>query len=364
MKHFGFVLILLIAAAGAASAQRSWTPEIGIQGGFTRVKPSGTGPGDHADLFNVPGFALAPLVPSPTTLYAIVPLKNKLAVEPSLAASQIAAGGGISLVNLGLRLDYAVTPKFYAALGGTIGYLSAGDELETQTGVHAAVGYRLRLSPSLNGRLEASWISTGNSEVIDPFNVYSVLVGVSSRLTGAAPAASRGRARTTGRWQPTLGIAGGYASVHVVDQGDVSMFALPGFGVGLGVAVFPAPTPATLFAILPIGDRVAVEAGLDMHRIQEGGTTDYSGLYSARLDYAFRGGWYAAAGPALWHLVSTGSNAITVIGADIAGGYRFHLTGPLGGRVELNYLMFPQNDDLGQASNTLGLMFGATMPLK
>jgi len=45
-------------------------------------------------------------------------------------------------------------------------------------------------------------------------------------------------------------------------------------------------------------------------------------------------------------------------------GYRFHLSGDLAGRVEINYTMFKQNTDLSRATNTVGLMVGAAMPLK
>jgi hypothetical protein len=94
------------------------------------------------------------------------------------------------------------------------------------------------------------------------------------------------------------------------------------------------------------------------------GATAYSGNYAARLNYAFGPGWYAAAGPNVWHVVETGSPAVAIVGASLAWGYRFRLTGALGGRVELNYTSFPRNDQLDQASNTLGLMLGALLPLR
>ena len=53
-----------------------------------------------------------------------------------------------------------------------------------------------------------------------------------------------------------------------------------------------------------------------------------------------------------------------MVGAGLAGGYRFHLAGPTGGRFEVNYLMTGKNDTLGNPPiNTLSLLFGLTMPL-
>jgi hypothetical protein len=119
-----------------------------------------------------------------------------------------------------------------------------------------------------------------------------------------------------------------------------------------------------MFVILPIGSKTAVEAGFDVARVQSNGQTGFGGNFSARLDYAVKRDWYAAAGANLNYLKFTGANG-TVTGANIAWGYRFGLGGNFGGRVELNYSMFGKNTDLGAApQNVLGLMLGATMPLK
>src|SRR5690242_1212586 len=52
--------LLAIAALAAlgmstAAAQSSWTAELGIQGGFAKVKPAGTGANDAINLFDIPG---------------------------------------------------------------------------------------------------------------------------------------------------------------------------------------------------------------------------------------------------------------------------------------------------------------------
>ena len=365
VTHRLTALGLVILGATGAAAQTPWNAELGIQGGYSRVKPAGTSVEDQSDLFALPGFRLAPLTPSYAALFAIVPLGDRFALEPSLAASQLSFGLGLSTLNLGLRLDYALSAGLYAALGGTLGYAALQNGHDTQLGLQAASGVRLPLSATLNGRVEISWITTGKSDNLDPVNVYSVTLGISSRLAGSARPAARA-ARRAGHWRAALGIAGGYASAHFVDAGDVAAIAFPGFGAGLVTNGLPAPTPPTLFAILPLGPRLALELGFDVQRIQDVGVgeTSYSGNYAERLNYAVSPNWYAAIGSNLWHFVETGNPGTSVLGASVAWGYQFGLTGGLGGRVEINYTMFPHNDQLDQASNTLGLMVGAMMPLR
>jgi hypothetical protein len=77
------------------------------------------------------------------------------------------------------------------------------------------------------------------------------------------------------------------------------------------------------------------------------------------------GGWYGAAGGNLHYIKATGLSGVTRTGFNLAWGYRFHLTGPLGGRMEANYTMFGAKSSVAIAPvNTLGLMFGVLMPLK
>jgi len=77
-----------------------------------------------------------------------------------------------------------------------------------------------------------------------------------------------------------------------------------------------------MFAILPIGNKIAIEPGVDVHRVQSSGTTAFLGNLSARLDYALHGGWYAAAGGNLNYVKSTGTSAATRTGANVGLGYR------------------------------------------
>ena len=376
MRRFTVILGLALLAVTSAQAQRgSWQSEIGIQGGFSRFKPAGTGVKDQIDLFDVPGFSIGPLVHSYGAIFAIIPWRDKIAIEPTLSTSELSSTTlNLSLVTLGVRADYALTPKIYAAAGGTLGYLEFSGQHESQLGVQVALGYRLRLSGGLNGRLEANWQSTKGSNLLGPANVYSVLFGVSARASGGAAARP---ARSTSAWDRVIGVQGGYSHIHGIGTGagDVTILSFPGWGTGLttsplagGQVIAVAPT---LFAIFPAGRKLAIEPGVDFHRTQTGGVTAFSASIQARLDYAVSGGWYAAAGGNLTYTKATPGffpdptkSSVSVPGMNVAWGYRFHMTGAFGGRVEANYLMFKQNNDLSLATNTFGLMFGATMPLR
>ncbi len=365
MRRTFAILALAAGVATSAQAQKAWQTEIGIQGGFTRIVAAGMG-SDPFDQVSLPGFNLGPALPGAAGIYAIIPWRNKIAVEVDVAASQLTAGGSATMLSLGLRGDYALTNQFYAAAGGNISYVN-GLENETQLGVQAAVGYHRRLTGPLNARLEARATLWGAAETIGAQNAYSVLFGVSTATGRARAARSASRGRTGGAWTKQFGVAGGYANVHEVGGGiDLSTVALPGHGGGLAVLGGPTLTlPPTVFVIFPVGNKIAIEPGIDINRFQSGGTTEFYGNLSARVNYAVMGGWYAALGGNLHYIKVTGLDAATRTGLNVAWGNRFDLTGPLGGRVELNYTMFGRQQDLGLApTNTTGLMFAITVPLQ
>ena len=127
----------------------------------------------------------------------------------------------------------------------------------------------------------------------------------------------------------------------------------------------PATCPINL------GRTAHVEPGIDLHRSQSQGVTAFTANVSARLDYAVSGGWYAAAGGNLVYTKATpgffadpATSSVSVPGVNVAWGYRFHMAGAFGGRVEANYVTLKQSNALGLATNTFGLMVGATMPLR
>ena len=366
MQKVFAVIVLAAGLATSAQAQQAWQKEIGIQGGFTRLVAAGSG-GNPIDIVSLPGFNLGPLLPSAPGLYAVIPWKNKIAVEFDVAASQLTAGAGATLVTLGVRGDYALTNRFYAAAGGAVGYVNNSGSGETQLAVQAAVGYRHHLTGPLNGRVEVGARLWGKTENVGPQNAYSVLLGVSTATRRAATARGTPRA-ATGAWTKQFGVAGGYANVHEVGgANDITLLMFPSFGSGVGAALSSPEVslPSPIFAIFPIGKKLALEPGVDIHRIQSSGTTTFVGGFSARLNYAVHGGWYGAAGGNLQYLKSTGADAATRTALNLAWGYRFALTGPLGGRVEMNYTLWGRNTDLAIAPvNTFGLLFGVLVPLR
>ena len=362
---------LRVAAFAAACiatpvTAQNWTAEFGMQSGYTRIKPAGTSASDHVDLFGVPTVNLPGFLPGNASLFAILPWKRQLAIETSLSAVQgdaIGLLGDATFFNVGLRADYAITPAVYAAAGGALNWIESGGQSETQLGIQAAVGYRFGFIAGLRGRVEANVLFLGKSELLNPVDAYALTFGVSRAVRRASPGATR---RTDRAFTPAIGFQGGYSRSHAVGgfAGSFTTLSFPGAG-GAFTPLGGAPAMPTIFAILPVGRKFALEPGADMLRIQTSGTTSFAGNLSLRANFAVSGGWYGALGGNLVYLKATGSSAETLTGANVAWGHRFHLTGDLGGRVELNYLMMAKNDNVGfPAVNTLGLQFGVTLPLR
>jgi hypothetical protein len=358
------IAALAALSVSTAVAQSSWTTELGIQGGYAKVKPAGTKANDALTLFDVPGGSFIYSTLAGGALYAIVPWHNKLAAEIQLGASQVNAGtAALTIGRIGLRADYALSPQFYGAAGGVAHYVQGAGSKHLQLGAQVALGYRRRLTNTLNGRVEAN-VTALNKNVLGPFDIYSLQLGLSSSL-GAKTAAPASRRATNRAWEPAIGISGGYASAHLVGRStSVTGIFLPGAGGDLFLAE-PLATAPTMFVIIPMGQKLALEPGLDFHSAAQNTTTIKVINVAARLDYAVGNNWYAAAGG---HLLdrspSTGASG-TATGADVAWGYRFHLAGAFGGRLEANYSLTGKSSKIpAPAVNTLSVTFGALMPLK
>jgi hypothetical protein len=355
-------------------SQRAWQTEIGIRGGFSVFQLTGAGKPGRFDLLDLPSSDILNVFPTHGALFVVIPGRGKLAFEPSLSFYQavpIATGGtAATTIGLGLRADYAFTPKFYGAAGAILTYVDqSGGTNERQLGLQAAVGYRMHLSGRLNGRVEAQLVTMKKASDAPPYNVYSLLFGASAG-TGSRPAA---RTRTQRAWSPALGVTAGYVHNHVNGGGDFTTFTLPGGGTG-GASGISIPGPATMFIVVPIGTKLAVETGWDFHRIKTYGSfsqTIFVGQIAPRLNYAFNGRWYGALGPA-WHLIKAGAPGTSIpllaqSGATLAAGHRFPLLGDIGGRVELNYEVYKRHRGTALFANdfsTFGVQVGASMALK
>lgn len=178
-KTLLFLAVALGIAATGAQAQ-GWQTELGIQGGFVRLKPAGTHRNDHVDVLSAPGFDLGPLFPGPSAIYLIVPVGDKVALEPSLSGTILSAGNTLSIFEAGLRLNYALSKNFYGSAGALLGHVST---VGYEPGVQVAGGYRFHLTGPVSARLEANvamW--KGKSGAISAIDTYGLLFGISSRL--------------------------------------------------------------------------------------------------------------------------------------------------------------------------------------
>jgi hypothetical protein len=365
VREFLAVIAILCCLPLRAEAQRQWRTEIGLQGGFTRAVLAGTG-ADPTDAYTLPGFDLGPALPVATGLFVIIPWSNKLAFEADFAASQLSIGTSGTFLMLGARGNYALAPGLYAAAGGAMSYSNGIFGNDTQLGVQGALGFRARLSGSLRGRLELRSTFWGKTDNFGAVDAYSVLLGLSTETSPARTSSPTVRTAASGRWSPSIGIAGGYAHVKLVGGGSLTTLAVPGYGSGLNAIFIPEVTlPPTIFAILPLGRRIALEPAIDVQRFQESGQTDFSANAAARLDYVVRGDWYGALGGNFHYVKSTGIKAFVRPGVNVAWGYRFTFGGALRARVETNYTMFAGNRTFRiEPANAFGVMLGVMSPLR
>lgn len=382
MRKLQLLALSSFLLAAPAAAQQNWDTEFGIQGGFSRFKLTGapTG-GSQIDVYSIPVSQIVSVYPTTNAAFAVFPMNEKIALEPGLSFVQQAGLGGSAVANLAtlsLRADYAITRQFYGALGLYSRYTSGGlppGYPHFQLGLEAAAGFRLHLGPQLNGRIEVQAITVKKSQPAPPFNVYSVLFGVSTPLTERHAAAGRRGAAPArhGAWVPELGVSAGYTDAHIVGGPDVSVFSFPGAGASSYAGIVAVPSAPSLFAIFPLNDRLAAEVGLDAQNLRASTSTVASFQLAPRVDLAFGERWYGALGPQ-FHFVKNTSNgsAITgVTGISAAWGYRFHLSGALNGRVEASYGVNAKRNHgaaLGGGrvppSSAFGVNFGMMMPLK
>jgi hypothetical protein len=360
--------LLAIAALAAlttstAAAQSRWTAEIGIQGGYNHLKPAGTAKNDAISIITVPGASFITALYGSAPIYAIIPAGLKLAIEPQLGFSQLETGGShATLAKIGLRADYALNANVYAAAGGALNYLEQSRPDHTQLGVQVAVGYRKPLTAGLNARLEANVTVMKHSSLLGPLDAYQILLGVSSSLKKGGAARARASKSV---WDPAIGLSAGYFTVHPVSGANITGVAFPSLGGSGALVGLSGVASPTLFAIIPMAEKVALEPGLDVSSLSPAtGTSSSAIALSGRIDYAVTGNWYAAGGGVLTAVKRAGKSG-TLTGFLAGWGYRFHLAGAFGGRVEVNYLLSGRNATLTTpATNTLGLTFGAMMPLK
>lgn len=368
--HKLVIAALLTAVTGPLAAQqRAWAPAIGIQGGYTRVESTGGGSSDEIDFFDIPGQVYVGGLLTYGGLFVIMPVGTKMALEPSLSLSYLSTASGTSnatnlVTRIGLRADYAFNEHLYAAAGAAFAYIdqNAGDN-DSQWGVHVAGGYRFRLNRVFNGRVEFAVTPVAAGDGLAPNAAYTLLFGLSSATKGPAPRATAGVKRTT-----RLGFQAGWSSMSQ-PEGDftASFLTVPLIGgsvTGVGTTV---ASPPTMYLVFPVGTRTAIEAGFDLHRVQQagGGNTSASANLSGRVLLTVTGNWYAAGGVNINYIKRSGVDGGAITGANVGWGYDFPVAANWRGRAELNFQAMKENTDLAAgAQNVLSLLFGLSVPLK
>ena len=360
MRQLAAFLALTALATSGGAAQARWAPEIGVRGGFVRHKPAGTSFPDYTDAIDFPGVGYG-------SIFAVIPIWHRLALEPNVGFSQVSLGVpgltplfvSASRADFGLRWDYAITAHLFGAAGGQLLYAESAGLHDTQFGAQVAAGYRASLSRRFVARVEAQFISAGPGyrHNLRPANTYSALLGISARAAGAAP-----RPVTTGWWAPEIGVAAGYSHTHLSGLGvtaDVTIFASPGTSAAAGIQA-----PPTVFAVIPVWRRLAVEPGFDLHRRHDITTTGFAATFSARVNCAVARHWYAGLGPVVQVVKDSTNSTVGVSGVAAAWGARFPVAGDVGGRVEISYAAFKERTGSPFAANTVAIMFAATLPLK
>ena len=364
----GLIFTALAAPGGTrdASAQtaptaptaQDWHLEVGLRGGFVRLKPAGTGRADQVDLLDLPGGDYLGQVQAQTGLFVTIPLAGPLALEPSLSLQQNTPTLIVGTMFLGgLRANVALPYGFFAGVGGLVRYRDA-TQSATQPGIQAALGWRLQVLGPVSVRAEAQFNAYRRTSQTFPYDAYALAVGVSTRLDDPPPRPSP-RRRPRPDWEPMVGLAGGYSRLHLVGGGDLAVFSIPGSGTGSLAGIF-APGTSPFFFVVPIAGPLALEVGTDAHRAQSSGpNTVFSGQVSPRLDWAFGPHWYVAAGGRTHVLAGTGKPVVAVPGAAVGAGYRLDVTPDVMARAELSYSVDRGRRDFGVTPvNALGLSIG------
>lgn len=361
MRHPSLLLVIaILGTAPAPAATQIWTSQIGILGGFARTKPAGTGQRDHLDQWDLPGAG----APYPT-VFVVIPIASRVALETAISAAHTSSSetGGllpnrsISNVRYTLRTNVALTGRVYVAAGGTLRYAQLDDVHQVQAGVVGAMGYLHPVGRDLTARIEAQWIARQRTDSISPSTTYALLLGFSHRLRRSPVSSAPARP-----WKLSLGMAGGF--VRSRSYGSVLGFDVDFRETGIHLPASGSMSLPSLFAIVPLLGKLALETGFEAHRTQREGTTLFDGHLSTRLDVAVYRGGYIAGGGNVRYIEQTGSAGFAFAGASVATGYRFPLAGSLDGRLEVSFTAFKERANFPFAQNALAVLVGVTMPLQ
>lgn len=368
MRKLGLSLVLIAGAAAPVAAQQMWQPEVGIRAGWTRFTAPNSS--NHFDIIDLPMTGGYSGVMNPSSLYGIIPLKGRFALQPTLGFGTVDISGGtnVGAFSPGLRLNVAIKSGLYAGVGATA-YIVKSQGLEaTQGGYEAAVGYRRAMGSRLHGSAEFFYEKREQDNVLDKWNSYGVRLGMGYGLgNGMASARRAGRpAMESDRmWKRSIGLQGGWSMVSFPNQAEVTSFTLPFNGQAAVLGGFVVPGPSALSMLFPVGQRIAIEPSVDFHRYKATGS-DASTFYQlgGRVNYAFNRTAYAAVGLEYAGFSVPGStNDKSRVSEMVGAGLRFPITNGLMGRTEINYRVFDKND-IAPAGQATSFLFGLLVPVK
>lgn len=361
------LVAITLGATAPLQAQQQWEPQVGILAGFMHQTVNG----QDLSTWSLPGSGLAGLgFPVPSSVYGIVPLRGRWAVEIGAGVNDLSVGGGqFSTLTLAPRLDAALTQHLYAALGPTMTALRLGGLSLTQWGGAGAVGYRMRLTRHLTARVEAYYehrfaADTNNAPKAD---LYGVQLGFAAVLGQPAPPSRPARGAVPvnpGLWSPAIVLSAGYVNAFAPGQGSVSFFTLPGAGSAPSTGFTSLVAgPAGASAIIPVSKRIAIEPEVDVHSFApSGGSTFTAYEVTVRADYAFGRHMYAAVGAG-----TSGTSGAAPSISEWAGlaavGVRFPLVAGVSGRLEYDYASW-SGDGSTPGLQTNALMFGMVAPIR
>jgi hypothetical protein len=368
MRKLGLSLALLAGAAAPLAAQQMWQPEIGIRAGWTRFDLSNST--TNIDMIDVPqvGGISAGLALSPSSLYGIIPVNGRFAIQPGFGWYNATIVGSVATaINVGARLNIALTPQFYAA-AGINGYVIKIDGNEdSQAGFEGAVGYRRPMGEHFRTSAEVFYEKRGKSESLPELNAYGVRIALGYGLGGAVRRATGRPAASPSMWTRSLGLSGGWTLASFPGgNGDQVTFGLPFAGQSVPAGADILPGPSALSMLFPVGEKIAIEPSLDFHRVKlTGGNALSTYEVGARINYAFNRTAYGAVGVEYNGISQQGggiNDASRTVGL-LAAGFRFPLTAGLMGRTEVNYRVFDGND-VNTSGQATSFVFGLLVPVK
>ncbi|HKR56193.1 MAG TPA: hypothetical protein VJS20_07815 [Gemmatimonadales bacterium] len=353
---------LALLAPLCLAAQQWGQTALGLEGGFTYIKYPGTKFFDSE--LHLPGFSDGTALPTPPSLFLIVPVSGRLAIEPSVTvglSSNLLFWG--THFQLGLRADYLITPTFFGALGGVLVRQAQGNGVTNTSGYNlgaqAGLGARFHLTDLIDGRVEAQAQFWGKTRTAVAQNLYSLMLGFSAPLDGKTATRTGGGDARHPQRGIRLGIAGGLSDEHITNGSDQLQLSVPGSGTQA-----PFVSPPAFFVTVPLSNRLTLEPGLELHRTHYNGFTYATGALATHLNLGLGGGWYGGTGLVEVAKKSTGKPMVGVTGLSVQGGYEFKLAGAWNGRLELSHIiMARQRARFDPPLSVTSLMFGATVPV-